>query len=129
MNKKGFTLVELIIAVGVLAVAGVFLVQMFLSASVLSQKARDTDTALYHAQAIIEEFKISPIIGDLTLFFDDDWNESEGGVYMLSARVTQESGMSRISVTVTRREPYPMSEEQVTELIGLTAEKYIGGAY
>ena len=56
-TRSGFTLAELAMAIAVLAIAGVFLVQVFLSADRLAKKASDLDRSVSLCTASVEAWK------------------------------------------------------------------------
>ena len=56
-NDKGFTLVEVMIAIMVLALASGFIAEMFLVSARVNQKAQDIDSGVMRAIGIIETFK------------------------------------------------------------------------
>ena len=56
-DNKGFTLVEVMIAILVLALASGFIAEMFLVAAKVNQKALDIDNSVMQAVGIIETFK------------------------------------------------------------------------
>ncbi len=67
--RTGFTLAELVMSIAVLALAGVFLAQVFLSADRMATKASDLDHAVSLCTTVAEEWKagaVSP--GDLAEF-------------------------------------------------------------
>lgn len=56
-SEKGFTLVEMILAVAFLAVISVVMLQLFLHARNLGLKAHDLDQAVQISKSILETFK------------------------------------------------------------------------
>ena len=56
-SRKGFTLAELAMSIAILAAAGVFLVQLFLSADRLATKASDLDRAVSACTSAVETWK------------------------------------------------------------------------
>ena len=59
-NNKGFSLVEVIIAIAVLALLSGYVLQSFIVSQELNKKAADLDTATARCVSLIEEFKASP---------------------------------------------------------------------
>ncbi len=57
-NPKGFALVEIIIAIGVLAVVSMFVVRLFVLAANTQNRARDLDHACFEAQTAVETYKL-----------------------------------------------------------------------
>jgi len=56
-DNKGFTLVEVMIAILVLALASGFIAEMFLVSARVNQRAQDIDSSVMQAIGIIETFK------------------------------------------------------------------------
>ena len=56
-DSRGFTLVEVVIAIFALALISGFILQMFIVSSKINQKAQDIDGATMQAISIIETFK------------------------------------------------------------------------
>ena len=57
--RTGFTLAELVMSIAVLALAGVFLAQVFLSADRIATKASDLDRAVSLGTTVVEQWKAS----------------------------------------------------------------------
>jgi len=58
--KSGrFSLLEMIIALGMISIAGIFILQMFLASDKLNARAGDMDTASFIAMSTLEELKAS----------------------------------------------------------------------
>jgi prepilin-type N-terminal cleavage/methylation domain-containing protein len=97
VNSKGFTLVELIISIGIIAIISSSILQLFITAGNLNRKAYDIDKCVMLSESIIEQFKSgnTPIdvksidimkkafySGDnknfkLTLYLDSEWKEAK----------------------------------------------------
>jgi prepilin-type N-terminal cleavage/methylation domain-containing protein len=95
INPKGFTLVELIISIGIVAIISSSILQLFITAGNLNRKAYDIDKCVMLSETIIEQFKSGDkpidvknidIMKDafysgninnfkLSLYFDGKWNE------------------------------------------------------
>jgi type II secretory pathway component PulJ len=56
-NQFGFTLAELIISVGTLAIVGILTIQFFLTAKDINRRASELDHSVYLANTIIESVK------------------------------------------------------------------------
>lgn len=56
-NRLGFTLAELIISVGTLAIVGILTIQFFLSAKDINLRSSDLDHSVYLANTITESIK------------------------------------------------------------------------
>jgi prepilin-type N-terminal cleavage/methylation domain-containing protein len=95
VNSKGFTLVELIISIGIIAIISSSILQLFITAGNLNRKAFDIDKCVMLSESIIEQFKSGNTPIDLKntdimktafyseenknlkliLYFDSEWNE------------------------------------------------------
>lgn len=58
-NEKGFTLAEMIIAIGILMLASGFILQIFITAKTMNIRAYDLDKSVSLASSIVETFKAS----------------------------------------------------------------------
>ena len=73
-NKKGFTLLEVIISVAVISIISVYILQMFVAANRVNKKAYETDQANMLCMGALENFKASEIPPDgYEAFYDGDW--------------------------------------------------------
>lgn len=122
MKKKkqrsgGFTLVEVIISIGVLSIASVFILQMFVTSAQLNANARDIDKVNMWTSTLMESFHLEkdpmdfpdndvftyPIVesGDektvIAQFFDEDWKAIQG----------EEGSSFRMVATITHDEDGP----------------------
>jgi prepilin-type N-terminal cleavage/methylation domain-containing protein len=68
-NNKGFTLIEMIVSVAILAVAGVAVVGLFIFAHNNNMKAVDLDQSVSRCSAVVEQIKAS---GELPVFDEQD---------------------------------------------------------
>ncbi|MDR1159519.1 MAG: prepilin-type N-terminal cleavage/methylation domain-containing protein [Syntrophomonadaceae bacterium] len=65
-SQSGFTLVEVIMSIGILAVVSIFVMQMYIKAGSLKEMVFDKDYALAAAQAAVEVYKANgPDLSDL----------------------------------------------------------------
>ncbi|MDR1615551.1 MAG: prepilin-type N-terminal cleavage/methylation domain-containing protein [Syntrophomonadaceae bacterium] len=65
-NQSGFTLVEIIMSIGILAVVSIFVMQMYIKAASLKDMVFDKDYALAAAQTALESYKANgPELSDL----------------------------------------------------------------
>ena len=58
MRRRSYTLLEMTIAIGVLAVVSVFVVRLFALASDIQRKSRDLDAACFGAQTMMEAARV-----------------------------------------------------------------------
>lgn len=56
-KKSGFTIVELIISVGTLAIAGIIMIQLFMGAKDIALRAEELDRSVFLSTRIIESIK------------------------------------------------------------------------
>ncbi len=151
-DTRGFTLVEIIISIGVLAVVSAFVMQLFIGSSNVQIKARDMDQAAMQAQAALEYYKAYGSCdpgrshGDflrggvyseedgafsLQLFYDINWNmkntqDTEGfTLYLDGGRVLR--GMRHLTARVIRHRPYTATSERDTEVISFELDRFEEG--
>jgi prepilin-type N-terminal cleavage/methylation domain-containing protein len=58
-QEQGFTLIEIILSMGILAIVSIFVLQMFIKSHSLKEMAFDKDYALTTAQTVMEHYKAS----------------------------------------------------------------------
>ncbi len=154
-NQRGFALVEIIIAIGVLAVVSMFILQMFVRSANLANKAHDKDMACFEAQGVVEQLKatLEPVsqksgqVYALTRVADDVWERyydsswaataqkpDKGFVLRVEIKNAPRPGTEQtalawksIAVSVTKSDPYLMEEKPTQELISLEAYVYYPG--
>jgi prepilin-type N-terminal cleavage/methylation domain-containing protein len=148
-RRRGFTLIELIIAVALLAVAGTVVVRLFVHAHVNNQLAADIDRSVFYGSAWIEKIKSSPedwICGDPSesdsavtisetcsyiVYYDDGWiplhdgqnriQEAEYAMHIDLYKMNGKEGLWAIELGTYRIEPYPLSKEPYQEIYTLSA--------
>lgn len=148
--KKGFTLIEMIIAVGLLAVAGVAIASLFVFSHVNNQKATNMDKSVALLSGMIEEIKASPepwLAGDpqnpdgtlvtvdtgfYVVYYNKDWqplkassedgtpNEAEYTIMINFYEVPSNTGLISLDVRSVKLKPYALTEEANTEIFMLT---------
>lgn len=76
-GNQGFTLVEMILAVGILALLSILVLQLFLTSTNMSQKAYDLDQAVLASKSAVENFKNHPTPSsrDVMTYYDKDWKQ------------------------------------------------------
>jgi len=77
-KQKGFSLLEVILAISALALTSMFILQMFMVASELNGRAKDTDAAMAQAIASIEALKSYNSLDGYLSFVNGD---GSGGSY------------------------------------------------
>jgi prepilin-type N-terminal cleavage/methylation domain-containing protein len=117
-NNRGFTLVEVIIAIGVIALASVIILQLFITAKNLNQKSTDLDKSILASTSIVEliksgeapdDIKANPSaehafidesndIININMYYDDNWHLIESKDtnlgYTLTAIISPTSSIS-----------------------------------
>ncbi len=154
-SGRSLALVEIIIAIGVLAIVSVFVLEMFARASNITNKARDKDRAGFEAQSMIELFKsdvdltASVDVGRVVvrtapdtyeLYFSSGFTpvaqRDEQG-YALTMTVTPQNTLDGVSVdwgrwetltvSVVKLAPYLLSDEDDVEILKVSAGVYRPG--
>lgn len=97
-QNKGFTLIEVLIAITILGIIVIPLLHAFVTSANVNAKSKRIMDATTLAQNIMEEFKASSLEGMLEQFTVDDVDE-EDGTYLLS-QVNVASGSSNYDVSV-----------------------------
>jgi prepilin-type N-terminal cleavage/methylation domain-containing protein len=117
-NNRGFTLVEVIIAIGVIAIASVIILQLFITAKNLNQKSEDLDKSILASTSIVELIKSGKAPGDIkanpsieyalidesndiisiNMYYDNNWNLIESKdinlCYTLTAVISPASSIN-----------------------------------
>ena len=120
-NDRGFALVEIILGIGVLALVGLVVVQMFIAAANTQNKARDLDNAVTEAQSAAEFLRATGEMHDR--HYDRDWNRAENpdsDGFSLEVTV-REIYPPVLVVRVYKNSPYPAQPDGrplIFELIG-----------
>ncbi len=125
-GKKGFTLIEMIIAVGVLAVLAVGIIRLFIASEVNHKKALDTDCAVLETNALIEEFQeINPSekASRFTIYYNDNWERSvkdSDSMYAVYGDIVKlsddQEGLSHLDLRAVRLKPYPLEKNEEHEI-------------
>ena len=75
MNKKGFTLIEMIFAMALLCIVTVIILRMYVTASTIEKNVDVLEIAALEASNVIEDFKIGEI--NYKTYYDEYWQEVE----------------------------------------------------
>lgn len=149
MGRKGFTLIELIIAVALLAVAGTVAVRLFVHAHVNNQLAADIDQSVFYGSAWIEQIKSSPedwvdeapqaldpVVSmsepySYIIYYNSDWtplagnqDQPEEAAYAMHIdlyRMNGSDGLWAIELRTFKLEPYLLRQETHQEINRLSA--------
>lgn len=126
-GEKGFTLVEIIISAGILAILAVSIVGLFVTSHVSIQKAMDLDNAVLEINSLIEGFqgteKSTVKVSSFTLYYDDNWERSNNdsaskyaiyGEFSMLADV--QDGLLNLNLKVIRLKQYPFENKDKHEI-------------
>lgn len=152
-QKRGFTLVEIIVSIGVLAIVSVFVLRMFVQSENTQAKARDADFAVIEVGTAMERVKAltSPdaataafgATGDggvlsAAIYYDRDRApaaSADGAQYAMEIvftedRVTDAGALWGVSVKMVRLSPYivvggwDMEQADSTVIYEVSSSKY-----
>lgn len=136
-NKKGFTLIEIIVAIGIIAIISGFVLQIFISAKNLNQKAADLDNSVFISSNLIELFKSGNSEEDfirstrfknmkitdaggspsIELYYDADWkiinekSKNNQADFIISGTITHASDLYSLKIKTAKLKPYTLSKE------------------
>ena len=126
-GKKGFTLIEMIIAVGVLAVLAVGIIRLFIASEVSHKKAVDIDYAVLETNTIIEEFQelrdSSEKASRFTIYYDENWERSikdSNSLYAIYGDMVklsdEQEGLLHLDLRAVRLKRYPLEKNEEFEI-------------
>lgn len=152
-DRHGFTLVELIISVGTLALIGILTIQFFMSAKDISRRTEELDHSVYLSNCIIESVKAglweeTPLSqlkraaagaekGRIAMkaFYDKNWaavdQDSRTALFEVVLNLEEQAGFTgdntlyELSLNVRRLKPYYRGKEQEPLLHSLDTDIYI----
>jgi prepilin-type N-terminal cleavage/methylation domain-containing protein len=126
---NGFTLIELIVALALLALLAVGVLRLFVMAQANHEKAVDLDQAVIKSTSIIEETRTREDIPKegtrFTLYYDEDWNtvlnhgtNEKYAIYVDIVPLSEgKTGkLFDMHIKVVRLVPYPLEKEAQPEL-------------
>lgn len=131
-KKNGFTLIEMVIAVCILAVLSVGVLKLFVTSQVTHQKAVDIDNAVLETNRLIEEFQrvldAPQKESRFTVYYDEQWNPSTfkddsvnyaiyGSMIPLSE---EQKGLLHMDLRVVRLGPYPFEKDSEPEIYSVS---------
>jgi len=151
-SKSLLPLVEILISIGIFAIAVILTLQLFLLAKFLGNKTSDTAKAIFEVQNVAETIKTMKtdaeiedyIKNDLNggiLYFDENWdiiNGETNAAYNLKIAMeiddTYDSGnLYKFKLDLYKLDPYPFIDDKkveknkdyVPELVSVNANKFI----
>lgn len=151
-KKKGFTLVELIISVGILSVAGAFILLFFAYSKDINTRTYDLDNSVYQSNYIIESLKAElweeePLKEMLLLetsrppdsiykeiYFDNQWEYvgiDEDPNYVLNLNLERKEdgvnnkGLYDVTIEVIKTKPYFRSLTKNMTIYSMETKVYI----
>lgn len=99
MNKKGFTLIEIIFSVAFLSVVSVVMLSLLVSSFEVENETDMMDIAIIHLSNEIETIKSLSIKEDMTktMYYDDIWQpvSENGASFKLEVTVIQNDAFDR----------------------------------
>lgn len=123
-RNGGFTLIELIVALAILAFLAVAVLRLFAVAASNHEKALDLDKAVMISSTLIEKTRLRediPVDGTrFTLYYDKHWNEiynheiqEKYAIYVdiVPLSKEQKDGLLDMHLKVVRLSPYPLEKE------------------
>lgn len=143
--KAGVPLMELLIAIGIFAYAGILIVRLFFTANYMEKYAMDCSSAMMKAQTVFETFKASDTYNDdiyselgfvknstddsYILLFDKDWNTTDNNaVFKMTLSASEQATKAGLMLTnrivISRCESYPFLRESRDTLADITNKQY-----
>jgi len=134
LNTKGFTIAELIISVGTLAILGVLILLFFMSSKDVGLRTKDLDNSVYHINNIVESIKsnswsqeplnnfellsTSSEAASLTSVYDENWSYADEKEALFRTNITfkkrneyKNKALYDVNIEVIRLENYFRSDE------------------
>ena len=125
--KSGFTLLEVIISVAVLALVSVFILQMFVVSDRVNKKAKNIDQANMICMDAIERFKNAApraINGHTEVYYDSGWNIADTAEAAFILTVEIHGGYDGLHYIDTR----VAGIDDAEELASINASRYFANA-
>ena len=153
LNKRnGFTLIEIIISIGIVSFLSVYLLQIFITAKNLNEVTYDLDNAVIVSKSVMESLsageKIGPDSDDIilknarklsdeliyTVKLGDDFQPADSDFVdssyimnitldLVDSSELSNMGLYNISVDIQREKPYFLKSSQNKEIYALNASK------
>lgn len=152
-KKRGFTIVELIISVGTLAIAGTIMIQLFMGAKDVALRAKELDRSVFLSTRIIESIKseqwdeepLNKMYTEYAMrygnklkktgYYNEEWEEVEEGsedilfVSTLSMEskdiVEEDKSLYKLALQIRRLKPYFKGSEAEPILNSVETMVYI----
>lgn len=112
-QTRASSMVEIIIAIGVLAVVSMFVIQLFVKASNIEQKAHDLDIACIEAQTLMEQTKATGSFRP-QIHYDKEWTEVQQkdiNGFTISMSIKTDGPLNIIDIVVQKNSPYFMEKQ------------------
>lgn len=116
MKQKGFTLVELILSVAMLAIISLFILQYFIAAKNMTLKAKDLDESVLMVQMAFEAFKSNQAVADFKKSLSEmqlgednlelQWQLTQVSESIADRTVNNRGELYQLDVKVVRKSPY-----------------------
>ena len=129
-NNRGFTLIEIIIAIGIIAIISVFVLQVFITAKTLNQKATDLDNSVFLSNNLIELFRSGNSREDFILYYDSDWkiinekSKNNQADFIISGTITHASDLYSLKLKTAKLKPYTLSKKNNILLYAVESSKF-----
>jgi len=147
-SKSLLPLVEILISVGIFAIAVMLTLELFLLASFLGTKTSDTAKAIFEVQNVAENIKtiktdaemekyINDELNGGIVYYDVDWNivdNQDKAVYNLTIKMDVDAyssgGLYKFNIELSKITKYPFIDENKDEnyipvLVNVDASKFI----
>jgi len=154
-TRAGFSLLEIIMAVGLLSLVSVYMLQIFVTAHRLNQQTLDTDESVQISNTIIQAVDLSPTVDillqqallnkavltgnskllEIEQWYNEKWipidskkeNVENMAYYYLKVRVEPDETdqLTKVNVRVYRVKPYLLRHEETTEIYHLSVVRYL----
>jgi len=126
-KTRGFTLLEVVVSITVLALTSVFILQMFVVSDNVNKKARAIDNANMVCMAAVESFKNgshphSTFKENGEFYYNNNWEPTDAGDAAYVMKVTVSRGDADIYLIGTS--VYAYGAESADELASIAASRY-----
>lgn len=132
-GKAVLPLIEMTMALFVLAICSVITVSLFLYAHFAGEASKDTNMALFRAQSQAEQLHArDDIVLESTIFYDAQWQETnDSPVYIMTILLDKETGVDASlysgTIAVEKTTKYPFLSEDRKKLATLEVSVFRPG--